>query len=329
MRITLLPSLLFLLTPTLAALGGGGDRVFMPSAQLQSDHSVRLPVREGRVGDRVIWYVVLDASDGDAAKRFGSNRSQKLAHVRGSGAAQAAAFGSDGLLHFTATVDFRPERVVVPDPVLGFPPLEAAPGAVGEEGYSPLVELPDGTVLNAPHLANDTGQADKVVRLDLGKHTVDYALTDGLSRKERVVYMSTDASDPVGAALENVTFAPKMNAAPKVGEDGTDQARTSLAALTNGPTGVDNPERQGLNSALLGEGDPLNVLAWMPNQGRYSPLWDVHLTTFDTGIRPRRITEFAAVEKLAEKGQVTAPDGSRWAATGFIVNCPIVAQLDH
>jgi hypothetical protein len=198
---------------------------------------------------------------------------------------------------------------------------------VAEEGYSPLVELPDGTILNAPHLANDTGRADKVVELDLDAGRVRFELTDGFARKKRVLYVSTDASDPVAAALENVTFAPRLGAAPFAGGDGTDSARASLAAVVNGPTGRNNSQRQGLNSALLGEGDPLNVLAWLPNQGRYSPLWDVHLSAWDSA-RPRRIEEFAEAEDRAEDGDLTAPDGSRWGPTGFVVNCPIVARLD-
>jgi hypothetical protein len=303
-----------------------GERVFVPSARVLDDHTVRLPLREGRVGSRTVWYVVTEASDGHAAERFGASRAQKLERARRSAAVQPAHFGSDGLLHFAATVDFAPERVVVPDPVLGFPPLAASPGAIAEEGYSPLALLPDGTVLNAPHLANDSGRADKVVELDLARRTVRFELTDGFARKERVLYVSTDATDPVAAALENVTYAPRLAAAPFAGGDGTDSARASLAAFVNGPTGVRNPDRQGLNSALLGEGDPLNVLAWTPNQGRYSPLWDVHLTAWAPGTRARRVTEFAEIEKKAGK-TFTAPDGGRFGPSGFIVNCPIIAQL--
>jgi hypothetical protein len=305
-----------------------GERVFLKSARINTDHTVTLPVREGRVGSRTVWFIVTEASTGDAAERYGVSRAQKLAHARGSAAVQRGSFDREGRLHFAATVDFRPRREVVPTPGVGFPPLVAEPGAVAEEGYSPLVLLPDGTVLNAPHVANDTGRADKVIALDLARRTLRYELTDGFARDERVLYISTDASDPVAAALENVTFARLLDAAPFAGGDGTDSARASLAAFVNGPTGPDNPERQGLNSALLGEGDPLNLLAWLPNQGRYSPLWDVHLTAFAPRERPRRFEDFFDVEDGAEEGRFTAPDGARWGPTGFIVNCPILAQLD-
>lgn len=322
------PLLAFLVLSTSSLAAPAGERVFLKSARVNSDHTVSLPLREGRVGTRTVWYVITDASTGDAADRFGSARAQKLANARGSGAVQRASFERDGLLHFAATVDFRPERVVVPTPGLGFPPLEARPGAVAETGYSPLVRLPDGTILNAPHVANDTGRADKALELDFARRQVRYELTDGFSRDERVLYISTDASDPVAAALENVTFAPLLGEAPFAGGDGTDSARASLAAFVNGPTGVRNPERQGLNSALLGEGDPLNLLAWMPNQGRYSPLWDVHLTAWAPGEAPRRLADFFDVEDGADERAFTAPDGARWGPTGFVVNCPIIAELD-
>ncbi len=306
----------------------GGDRVFVPGAKLNSDHTVTLPLHEGRVGQRTVWFIVTEASSGDAADRWHASRAQKLANAkRAPDSLQSAFFGSDGLLHFDATVDFRPERVLVPTPGSGFPPLEAQPGAIAEEGYSPLVQLSDGSILNAPHLANDTGQADKVVELDLQGQRVRYVLTDGFARKDAVVYISTDSSSPVAAALENVTFAPKLDSVPFAGGDGTNSARASLAAFVNGPTGVTNPQRQGLNSALLGEGDPLNVLAWKPNQGRYSPLWDVHLSAWVNPARAKRMTEFAAVEDGGEDRKLKAPDGSRWGPTGFIVNCPIIAEL--
>ena len=154
-------------------------------------------------------------------------------------------------------------------------------------------------------------------------------LVDGFARDKPVKYISTDASDPGAAALEGATYAPLLNAAPGLGDDGSDSSRASLAAFTNGQTGLGNPERQGLNSALLGEGDPLNLLAWLPNQGRYSPLWDVHFSTFADPDDAERVTRFADVEDLAEDGEITAPDGTAWGATGFIVNCPVIARVSE
>jgi len=39
-----------------------------------------------------------------------------------------------------------------------------------------------------------------------------------------------------------------------------------------------------LNSALLDGLDPLQVVRWNPSQGRYSPIWDIHLTRWSDAI---------------------------------------------
>ena len=308
-----------------ASTADGGARVFVPGAVLNADHTVTLPLHKGRSGNQTVWFVVTEASDSNHAEDWRASVSAKLLNARRTAAVQKVTLAADGSVVFPATVDFSPSRVVRPGPA-GFPPDEAAPGAVGNPGYTPLIQLPDGAVLNAPQVANDTGHADKALVVDTTRRLVRYQLTDGFSRGNRVVYASTEASDPGAAAIEDVTFAPALNAAPFAGGDGTDSARASLAAFTNGPTGDSNPQRQGLNSALLGEGDPLNVLAWLPQQGRYSPLWDVHLTQWAPGQVRTRQTEFAHVEDLAESDKVTGFPAGRWGPSGFIVNCPIIAQ---
>jgi hypothetical protein len=309
-----------------AATASGGARVFVPGAVVNADHTATLSIRQGRSGSRAVWYTVTEASDSNHAQAWRASVAQKLSNARGTTAVQKVTIDADGTVAFPATVDFSPVRVITPGPT-GFPPSAAAPGAVGEPGYSPLIELPDGAILNAPHVANASGAADKAVAIDTSARTVRYALTDGFARGRPVVYISTESTDPGAAAIEGVTYAPALNAAPFAGGDGTDSARASLAAITNGATGAGNPQRQGLNSALKGEGDPLNVLAWLPNQGRYSPLWDVHLTNWAPGQQPTRQTEFAKIEDLAEAGKVTAFPSGPWGPTGFVVNCPIIASL--
>ena len=311
---------------SLAFASGGGARVFVPSAVVNGDHTVTLPLHHGLSGGHDVWFIVTEASDSGHADRWRSSVSQKLENAKGTAAVQKVTIAADGTIVFPATVDFSPVHVITPGPT-GFPPAAAAPGAVGLPGYSPLVQLPDGAVLNAPQLLNDSGAADKVVAIGPAHTTVRYRLTDGLARGNAVVYVSTESSDPGAAAIEDVTFAPSLNAAPFAGGDGTDSARATLAAFTNGPTGAANPQRQGLNSALLGEGDPLNVLAWTPNQGRYSPLWDVHLSTWAPGQRPTRQSEVAEIADLAAAGKITGFPNGPWGASGFIVNCPIIAQL--
>lgn len=313
---------------TLASLPASAQeqtRVFVPGAVVNADDTVTLALHRGRSGAQTVWFTVTEASDSRHADAWKASKAQKLRNAKGTAAVQKVTVDRDGTVAFPATVDFSPDHVIVPGPT-GFPPSDAAPGAVGERGYSPLIQLPDGAILNAPQLANGSGRADKVTAIDTSARTVRYKYTDGFARGREVIYISTESTDPGAAAIEDVTYAPALNAAPFAGGDGTDSARASLAAFTNGQIGKDNPQRQGLNSALLGDGDPLNVLAWLPNQGRYSPLWDVHLTQWAPGQTPVRQTEFAKVADLAEDGKVTAFPTGPWGPTGFVVNCPIIAQ---
>lgn len=70
--------------------------------------------------------------------------------------------------------------------------------------------------------------------------------------------MSFEVSNPDVAPLEGGTFAPALNAAPGIGSnDPKTSARSQIVPFVNGQTGIGNPNRQGLNSALLGQGDPL------------------------------------------------------------------------
>ncbi len=154
--------------------------------------------------------------------------------------------------------------------------------------------------------------------------------TNGFQGGKAVRYLSTESSNPVAATLENATLAPALDAAPFLDGDGTDSSRASLAAFVNGQTGANNPQRQGLNSALLDGLDPLNVLRWNPSQGRYSPLWDVHLTEWtaqaiSTGQNLRQM-DYGDILGLVSHGLVTGPGGASFAASGFIVNCPIVSS---
>ena len=305
----------------------GGSKLFIRNAVENSDGTVTLPLLRGTSQNRSVWYVVLDSSDGSDADARGINRSQKLGNARGTAAVQKVKI-VNGVVDFPASVDFTPARVVVPGSQ-GFPPNVAQPGAVGEAGYSPLIELPNGIILNAPQLANSSGQADKVVALNTAGGTIKYRESDGFQGGKPVKYVSTDSSAPDAAALEGVTYAPLLNAAPFVGGDGTDSARASLAAFINGQTGANNPERQGLNSALLDGLDPLNVLAWNPSQGRYSPLWDVHATQWSSQAiasgQNKRQRDFGTIINLGDKGTVTSPGGAPFGPAGFVVNCPIIS----
>jgi hypothetical protein len=310
---------------------GGGRTLFIASAHENGDDTVTLPLHRGTSKGQTVYYIVLDTSDGGLSSALGVNTAQKLANAANTQAVQKVNASSlSGSIDFPGSVNFSHKRNVVPDPTTGFPPLTATPGPVADDLYSPLIQLADGRVVNAPHIKNDSGQADKVVSIDLLNMTVRYRETNGEQGGKAVKYVSTDASNPVAAALEDVTYVPRLNNAPTAGDDSTHSSRASLAAFINGQTGAINPNRQGLNSALLDGLDPLNVLRWNPSQGRYSPLWDVHLAKWsDAAVkagRNTRQTDFGQVQNLASDGLVTAPDGSPFTASGFVVDCPIVSS---
>jgi hypothetical protein len=307
-----------------------GDRtLFIGSAVENADGTATFPLYRGTSHGKDVWYILLDSSDGKTADTYRINRSQKLNNTRGTTAVQKVSI-INGVIDFPATVNFAGARTVIPDPITGFPPQVALPGPIGETSYSPLIQLPNGVILNAPHIANGTGKAPKALVVDTVNRKVRFQQTDGFQGGKAVKYVSTDSSSPIAAALENVTFAPALDAAPAVGNDGTDSSRAGLVAFINGQTGAANSQRQGLNSALLDGLDPLNVLAWSPNQGRYSPLWDVHLAQWSnknvadkTNLRQK---DFGTIENLAHDAIITSPGGAPFAAAGFIVNCPIVSR---
>ncbi len=96
-----------------------------------------------------------ESSNQKQAERLGVNFAPKLANALGTAAVQNVRFvnartgrpsparpslKSQGVvLEFDGTVDFSPERIVVPDQTIGFPPLQFQAGAVGDAQYSPLI----------------------------------------------------------------------------------------------------------------------------------------------------------------------------------------------
>ena len=251
------------------ALAHDGHTLFITSAVENANGTVTLPLYRGTSHGQTVYYVMLDSSDGNFARRFGLNTAQKLANAAGTPAVQQVTV-TNGVIDFPATVDFSPVRQLTPGPE-GFPPAAAQPGAIGEGGYSPLIRMPNGVIVNAPQVANNTGQADKVVSIDMVHLTVTYRETNGFQGGDPVKYASFDSSNPVAATLEDVTYAPALNFAPAANDDSTASSRATLIAFVNGQAGANNPQRQGLNSAILDGLDPLNLLRWNPSQAATVP----------------------------------------------------------
>jgi hypothetical protein len=302
---------------------------------------VTYPLHHGTSHGRRVFYVITDASKRSVAKALRVNFAPKLRKAAGTIAVQKSTshIRSGNGIRFPATVNFAPKHVLVAS-ATGFPPAKAKPGAVGRRGYSPLVRVVfRGTtvVLNAPQIANSSGRADKVVTLSRSRHTVRYRETDGCYDNESVHYVSFDSSSPVAAAIEDVTYAPNLNAVPSVGcadSMGTGHcARESLIAFTNGRTGKNNPQRQGLNAAILDQLSPLNILQEVPHPGAlfdYSPMWDIHLETWTaaaiSGGQNVRQTNFSAALNQVANGLATGfPAGAQFGPSGFVVNCPVVS----
>lgn len=299
--------------------------------------TVTLPLHRGVTADgRTTWYIITESSNKDDAERRGVNPAPKLANALGTRAVQSVTV-VNGVVHFAGTVNFSPTRVVVPGPN-GFPPAVAIPGAVGDASYSPLITTGNGIVLNASQVANNTGLHDSVVAIDFVSRRVTLKMFAGFYGGHPILYLHVDASDPMLAAIEGSNFAPNLNAAPGIASNDKDRsARSAIIPIVNGPRGVNNPQRQGLQSALLGEGDPLNITQEFPGNGEYSPVWDVHPAVWtDAAIRAgerRRLTDAGEVAGEVENGDIvsggTGPanqelNGLR--AANFISNCPIVIR---
>jgi hypothetical protein len=317
------------------------------------NHTVTLPLYKGVLGDERVWFILTDTSDLNEAARLGINWSPKLANALGTAAVQQAVLSGKQLsgtsvVHFAGTVDFSGQRVVLPGPDF-FPVLPGThAGPVGDANYSPLFTFGNGIVYNGAQIANSTGVHPKVLSFDPGHRQATIKMTEGRYLGRQVLYISTDASDTVVGALENATFAPNLGAAPQRGSDDcANSASEAIIPVVNGQLGIDNPQRQGLQSAVAGEGDPLNIIREEPectnpsdpnacSALQYSPLWDATPVVWtqaaiDAGLRVR-LNSHEVVEQdfnagLLVNANPTGPSqldpeilGLR--ALGAVIDCP-------
>lgn len=308
--------------------------------------TITLPLYRGQLtSGEPVWYIITDTTDQGNAAALGLNFSSKLNYADVGNAVRPAHLETDGSVTFErGSVDFSPERSLTPgEQPSPFPPSDFQPGAVGDEFYTPLAKIGD-NIYNAPIVAFgvEADQItfpdgnpdyslvhDKVVAISPDEGTVTLALTSGFSFARPVLYLSTDANNPLAATMEGAVLAPALADITVGRDDSAFSAVERIFAFANGPVGSENPQRQGFNSALSGEGSPLNVLGGIPTIATdYSPLWDLNLGVWtqeaiDNGYRSRLTEEFAILG-FAQQGWITGPDGGTYGSTGIIVNCPIV-----
>jgi hypothetical protein len=186
-------------------------------------------------------------------------------------------------------VDFSPVRKIVPGSPQPFPPSSVQPGSVGDKYYTPLIQLTNAgyEVWNAPIIGGNV-DADylnqfcdgvpanrsaefyskahgQVLSICPRDSVVTMVGIRGFSFSKSVLYMIADGSDPLPATLDGGNYAPRLGLVPTGGDDALFSGVERFFVSTNGytdqdlPAGAPNnethhPWRQGLNSAILGEG---------------------------------------------------------------------------
>jgi hypothetical protein len=348
------------------------DKLTLPSAidVNLSNETVRLPIYPGTApvpGDpsktETVWYILEDASTSGAADDLGVNYAPKLANMaigcpacvqtvtEDNPSPQDNPFGP-AVINFQGAPDFSPTRIAVPGPT-GFPLAKFQPGAVAGPGYSPFIRIAGSdTIYNAPIVATGDGPfdvaghtdvADRVVGIHIGAQPsppgrfneswVDMLFVKGFDSGEPIVYLSTDAGQPLTAVLERSTYVPALNdASYNGGDDFLGSARERLFGFINGQTGADNPNAQGFqhltldgyvgdnaslsNTAMINAlrhgGDLLNVFGDFPtlsdprHADAYSPLWDAQLGLWtqkakDEGLDTRQIDENTVLNLAADR----------------------------
>ncbi len=330
-----------------------GPYQLLKSGQIDLDAgTIELPLYKGLVRDgfesyKTVWYILTDTTDKGNAEALGINHSPKLMYSDISQSVRYAKINENAQLVFTrGMVDFAPERMVVPGDDAPFPPKVFEPGSIGDEHYSPLVLVTNAgrEIYNAPIIATGEGFSycdgtpdhskvhDNVMAFCPEEATVTMKLTSGFSFARPVLYMSTDSNHPLAATLEGATLTSSMDKIPVGGDDSAFSAVERIFVMGNGPMGTENPQRQGLNSAIADGRSPLNVLGGIPTIATdYSPLWDVNLgfwtdEALEKGYDSRVLEEFQILG-LVEQGWITGPGGEAFGSTGIIVNCPIVFRF--
>jgi hypothetical protein len=334
-----------------------GPVLLMKQAQVDLQKgTAKLPLRKGRLqSGETVWFVVTDATDENLANLHGLVYSPKLAYALTGKAAREATIEPDGTFVFNGgKVDFAPEHSVTPGAAPNFfPPKAFQPGSVGNADYSPLVHVKNAAkdvLLNAPMLAFNVsdeklnefcnGNADhklthdKVVAICPRDGWVTLSLTIGFTFGKPILYLSTEANDPLVASLEGATYAPALKDLPFALEDASfGESAERIYVVANGPTGLQNPLRQGLDSALSDGRGPLNVLGGIPTINLdYSPMWRLFPTKWTAAAVERgyrtRLVDAIQIADFQSRGLLTGIDDKPLRPVGFIVNCPVVYRVN-
>ncbi|HSC90200.1 MAG TPA: hypothetical protein VLB86_00950 [Gaiellaceae bacterium] len=360
-----------------------------------SKESVRLPLYEGRADGETVWYVLLDASDAGIAHDLGVNYAPKLGNIGigcpdciqtvtlDSPSPDQNRFGQ-AVVNFQGAPDFSPTRVAEPGPN-GFPLAAFQPGAVAKPGYSPFIRIEGSpTVYSAPIVATGEGPFDVEHHTNtgdrvLGVHIagpsapgqfaeswVDILFVKGFDAGQPIVYISTDAGQPLTSVLERSTYVPALDgAAYNGGDDFLGSARERLFGFVNGQVGPNNKESQGfvhlvkdghasedasasntaLIDALRNGGDLLNVFGDFPTEKdprhsqAYSPLWDAQLGLWtdkavQQGLNRRQIDEVQVFNLAATRPDLlTGVDPATgkpapYGSVGVDINCAVIGFTD-
>jgi hypothetical protein len=360
--------------------------------------TVRLPIYPGTAPvpghpghTERVWYILEDASDKGLADDLGVNYAPKLADVgigcagclqtvtEDNPTAKANPFGP-AVINFKGAPNFSPTRTAVPGPN-GFPLKSFSPGAVAEPGYSPFIQIAGSNVTyNAPIIAtgngpydvtNHTNTEDRVLGIHIGGRSkqgrfseswADLLFVKGFDAGQPIVYLSTDAGQPLTAVLERSTYVPALNNASfNGGDDFLGSSRERLFGFINGQTGLNNPNAQGfqhlaldgdvgenasagdtaLINALRHGGDLLNVFGDFPtlrsprHADAYSPLWDAQLGLWTpkavkAGLNKRQIDENTVLNLAANRPDLlTGVDPATgkpepYGSVGVDINCAVI-----
>jgi len=349
--------------------------------------TVRLPLYKGTANGHDVWYVLTEASDIGLAHNSGLNYAPKLANIAigcpdcvqtvtlDSPTADQNKFGP-ATVNFQGEPDFTPTRTLVPGPN-GFPPASFSPGAVAGAGYSPFIRIAGSSVVyNAPIVATGDGPfdvtthtntADRVLGIHIAQPPfpsgqfldswVDLLVVKGFDAGQPILYLSTEADDPLASVLERATYVPALaKAAYNGGDDFLGSSRERLFGFINGQTGPDNRQSQGfqnlvldghaaqdasaentaLINALRNGGDLLNVFGDFPtltdprHAQAYSPLWDAQLgqwtqKAIDEGLNTRQIDENVVFNLAATRPDLlTGPGGAPYGSVGIDINCAVI-----